>query len=656
MPKLSGLVSLSTVRGVASGIIAGSVATVSVQHYVDSSEFSKDPQRAEMREEQKKVSFEIQQQSEALEKEKQNLETQKQSLARGWEALREKEAVVQQMQQTATATQGAAAEVVAVETVQQVAQAAEPADEQPEKPKADVVPADHTPKRPAVFDGGGSKEKPVETTNKNNTSEPSVAFGSSGDVVTVEKDGNSSDAEAERLREEVETLRRRLAEKDDASKEKALREWEERLRERERALSEMLRKRNVESKATQTDDPLFEAATGGNDPFDKPGSKKDPGMRGADADQLKESREVEVFISGSPKKPDTDGIRNKITNTAIPNVDTKKTFEAMPTYERKTNAKNIRDIISAMSRKSEETKGATGITTNTGIVTSSGGGIPPPPPPPPPPGVPLLEVSPLRVPPIGGAPKPSAKTFMQKFEKNFRPAFEELEIELKEKEEKERESAKEADFLKSLTEKHPIAMAYKCIQDLDNDDKEREKNEEKKKRGEPEASVLDRDKFKQNTCIALERCAKDLKELYSDYGCKDCMMRLLRMFVSWNGVNEKTVLETFQEKLSSFWLDAFAYFVTTPEDKLKKAYETYKRYMTPYIKQTSDNLYYYCSRCPTGTLDTYNSYDECRDKCVDFVVLDKTNNRSSLIPCTPDCYISMCPDAMMLQHAKKPIW
>jgi len=175
MPKLSSLVSLGTVGRVASGAMLGGLSTVAVQRYTGSSEFSKDPQRAEMREEQKKVSFEIQQQSEALEKEKQNLETQKQSLARGWEALREKEAVVQQMQQTATATQGAAAEVVAVETVQQVAQAAEPADEQPEKPKADVVPADHTPKRPAVFDGGGSKEKPVETTNKNNTSEPSVA-------------------------------------------------------------------------------------------------------------------------------------------------------------------------------------------------------------------------------------------------------------------------------------------------------------------------------------------------------------------------------------------------------------------------------------------------------------------------------------------------
>ena len=68
MPKLSSLVSLGTAGKVASGIIVGGVSTVAVQRYTDSSEFSKDPQRAEMREEgRKKLDFEIQQRSEELE-------------------------------------------------------------------------------------------------------------------------------------------------------------------------------------------------------------------------------------------------------------------------------------------------------------------------------------------------------------------------------------------------------------------------------------------------------------------------------------------------------------------------------------------------------------------------------------------------------------
>lgn len=67
---------------------------------------------------------------------------------------------------------------------------------------------------------------------------------------------------------------------------------------------------------------------------------------------------------------------------------------------------------------------------------------------------------------------------------------------------------------------------------------------------------MDRNRFKQDTCIALEKCAKDLKVSSSFYGFKDCMMRLLLAFDAWGEVNEKTVLETFQEKLSSFWLDA----------------------------------------------------------------------------------------------------
>jgi hypothetical protein len=255
MPKLSSLVSLSTTGKVAGGVLAA----LGVQYYMGSSEFSKDPQRAEMREEQKKkLDFEVQQRSEELEKKEQSLKVLEEALAHREATLREEKTAVQQMQQAAT--QIVASEVPVVE----IQQAEEPADVQPEKPKADVVPTDNAPKRPAVFDGGGNKKEPASPAN--DAQKPAVAFGSSGDVVTV---GNADNAEMiDRLRKEIEDLRRRLAEKDGSPKEEALRAREERLRERERALSEELWKSNMQSKATQTDDALFEAASGDDDPFE----------------------------------------------------------------------------------------------------------------------------------------------------------------------------------------------------------------------------------------------------------------------------------------------------------------------------------------------------------------------------------------------------
>lgn len=250
MAKLSDIVSLGTTVKVAGGVVVGGLSTVAVQHYMASSEFSKDPQKAEMREEQKKkLDFEVQQRSEELEKKEQELKMLEATLAKQQATLAEERLVVQQMK--AAATEAVASEVAVAETVQPVAQTEDPADVQPEKPKADVVSrGDNTPRRSAVFGGGGRKE--TAPTAKDAQKKPSVVFGSSEDVVTIEKNG-ASDAETERLRKEVENLRRRLAEKNDSS---------------------MLRKRNVESKATQTDDPLFETAFGGNDPFDKPDSKK----------------------------------------------------------------------------------------------------------------------------------------------------------------------------------------------------------------------------------------------------------------------------------------------------------------------------------------------------------------------------------------------
>ena len=286
MPKFNSLISLGTAKGALAGLVAGSVATVAVQRHMGSSESSNDPQRTEMREDQKKkMSFEVQQQSEELEEKKRDIEIRELSVAKKWGEVGEKEEALRQMQQAMTETQGVAAGVVPVETVQQVAQAKGQADAQPEEPKADVVPMNNASRRLAVFAGGGNKEnagggnkknvgggnKEKPTTKKNDDSKQPVAFGSSDDVVTIEKGGAVSDAEAEHLREEVKNLRRRLA--DDASKEKRLRRWEDRLREQERALSEKLWKRNMQSK---TADPLSEKAFGGGgDPFDKgPDSKK----------------------------------------------------------------------------------------------------------------------------------------------------------------------------------------------------------------------------------------------------------------------------------------------------------------------------------------------------------------------------------------------
>ena len=263
---------MSTTAKIAGGVITGGFSTVVVQRYTDSSEFLKDPQKAEIREEQKKkLDFEIQQQSEELEKKKRELEVLAENIAKQRAALNEERSAVQQMQQTAT-TQVAVSESAVIGTVQQVAQAGEPADVQPEKPKADVVPTDNVPKRPAVFDGGGHKEKPVATTN--DARKDAVAFVSSGDVVTIEK--GDTDIETERLRMEIKRLERELS-AERSAQDFALMRQKAVLEEREQCLAEReqaLRERRYTDKATQTDDDLYEAAFGGNDPFDKPGSKK----------------------------------------------------------------------------------------------------------------------------------------------------------------------------------------------------------------------------------------------------------------------------------------------------------------------------------------------------------------------------------------------
>ena len=276
MPKFGDLISLSTATRAAAGMAVGVGVTMGVQHHMDSSEFSKDPQRTEIREDQqKKMSFEVQQLSKKLEEERQKLETEKQSLAKEQADLRDAKAALQRMQQAMT-EQGVQAGVVAVETVQQVAQAKEQADEQPEEPKPDVVPTNNAPRRPAVFDGGGNKEKTND--KQNNDSKPSVAFGSSGDVVTIEKGGAVPDTETERLRKEVENLRRRLA--DDASKEKELREREERLLLAERRYL-----------GSDEDDVFAESDAFGFDPSDD--KKK---VRNIAADKPK------TVISAEPKK------------------------------------------------------------------------------------------------------------------------------------------------------------------------------------------------------------------------------------------------------------------------------------------------------------------------------------------------------------------
>lgn len=216
------------------------------------------------------------------------------------------------------------------------------------------------------------------------------------------------------------------------------------------------------------------------------------------------------------------------------------------------------------------------------------------------------------------------KAFVQKLENEFTPALEEVKKELKEKAEEKRKIAKEAELLSSLKAWHPIAMARRCIKDLDDDDEVIEENKRRKAEGQEEITPLNRNTFAQNTCIALDRCAKDLakKPLFDGFGFNDCMMRLLLMFDAPDTANEKTVLEIFQERLSSYWLDAFTYFVTTPKAELVKAYGAYKQTMVANIKQAGDKGYC-CYGFPKGEVKYYSTSEECCKDCVDFVVFDK---------------------------------
>ena len=594
MPKFGDLISLSTATRAAAGMAVGVGVTMGVQHHMDSSEFSKDPQRTEIREDQqKKMSFEVQQLSKKLEEERQKLETEKQSFDREKAAMIEKMAALQQMQQAMT-EQGVQAGVVAVETVQQVAQAKEPADEQPEEPKADVVPMNNAPRRPAVFDGGGNKEKTND--KQNDDSKRPVVFGSSGDVVTIEKGGAVSDAETERLRERERELSEMLRKRNVESKE---------------TRTDELRKRNVESKATQTDDLLFEAATGGDDPSNKPDSKKVKNYTGTDT-ATHTSNEGKT---GGEELADT---LSALKSTEVP-AEVPATTPVVVNGKGGPKAPPYSGPVAVVA--TEKPKAPPYFNFSSGTPPPLSSGTPPPlssgtPPP--------LDWNAFN-PSSGTTPALSVKTFTQKLENDFQPALEELEKELKEEAEKKRKVAEETKLLESLAEWHPIAMALKYIGILDDDDKVIEENAKREEEGkEPVGTPLDRNKLKNEIAIKLDGCVKSLKKSSSVYDFNDCMMQLLLAFVTWDKVNEKIVLEFFQERLSSYWLDAFVYFVTTPEVELTKAYETYKQKMIDRIKISDEG--YYCSGFPRGRVEPYSSYEECRDNCVDFVVFDKGAN------------------------------
>jgi len=634
MPKFSDVINLSAAMKAAACATCGGVAVVGAQRYMGSSESSKAPQKEEVRGEQKKMGFEIQQLSAALEKEKREVEMSREDLAKGWANLREAKAAFQQQQAATTAVVVAEpAKAVAVTTVEPE-EAPTPPEAKKEMPAA-PIPMNNTPKRPAVFDGGNKEPAPTAKDEK----EPSVTFGSSGDVVTIEKGGAVPNAETEHLRIEVENLRRRLAEKDDASRER-----EERLREQERALWEKLWKRNVESKATQTDDHLSEAATGDDDPSNK---------------------------------PDADGIQNKITDNAAhtisssgSNVSPERKIDPVSAREEKNNVStmNKNSVLPVVTQAPVVTP-ASVVNSVPVVVKAEGTGsgiptpptIPPPPlmpgtipqPPvivtgggaggPPPPGA-FIPV-PVSVPTARRTPRPaSVKAFVQELEKEFIPALEEVKKELKEKAEEKRKIAKEAELLSSLKAWHPIAMARRCIKDLDDDDKVIEENKRRKAEGKQEVTPLNRDTFAQNTCIALDKCARDLakKPPFVGFGFNDCMMRLLLMFINAsNTANEKTVLEIFQEKLWPYWLDAFTYFVTTPKSELVRAYKAYKQEMVDRIKPAGDGRYC-CYGFPKGEVKYYSTYEECCKDCVDFVVFDKEKNDTFVYAELLYRYVSQC--------------
>ena len=94
MPKFSDVMNLSAAMKAATWAGTGVLTTVTVQNFTGFSESSKAPQREEVRGEQKKMGFEIQQLSAALEKEKREVEMSREDLAKGWAALREEKAAL----------------------------------------------------------------------------------------------------------------------------------------------------------------------------------------------------------------------------------------------------------------------------------------------------------------------------------------------------------------------------------------------------------------------------------------------------------------------------------------------------------------------------------------------------------------------------------
>ena len=195
-------------------IAIGCGGTVVVQHYTTSSSLSWDEKAAKEKDGSGKgMKFEINQLSKQLEEKEQSLKTWEGMLAKQAADLKEQQAAVSSVSaQTKTVT------TVAKPKLEQPIIDEAPFGEEGAKPgklkasniaqwgitkREAEVPTNSAPKRPAVFDGGGT---------------PAVAFGSTGDVVAIKEEGDISEALQEK--------NRRLAELN-ASNEDLKRELEE---------------------------------------------------------------------------------------------------------------------------------------------------------------------------------------------------------------------------------------------------------------------------------------------------------------------------------------------------------------------------------------------------------------------------------------------
>ena len=256
MVKLD-VLSLGTSLKVAAGIGAGCVGTIGFQHYTASLSPLWDEKAASEKEGSGKgMKFEVNQLSKQLEEKEQSLKTWEEMLAKKDADLKERLAAVSSVSAQTTTVTTLAESKLDQPIIDDVPFGEE--DAKPGKLKASniaqrgiakreaEVPTDSVPKRPAVFDGGGT---------------PAVAFPPTTDVVAIKEGGNIPKALQAELRVKDRALEVLKEQREEARKEKEadLAKYEEKVR---RLGSE---KDALEAELTEKDRRLTELNTSNED-------------------------------------------------------------------------------------------------------------------------------------------------------------------------------------------------------------------------------------------------------------------------------------------------------------------------------------------------------------------------------------------------------